>query len=175
MLASLFLVMGAQTLKNPQVVAERARPVIEKLQPLLHKVAPDRVSGHIPDEPVTFVRVNSVVQIAGGLMLATGRGRRLGAALLAGSLVPTTMAGHAFWSVKDDPDARRTQITQFLKNVSIFGGLILASRDTEGQPSLGWQAQHGIESARKAGDRTLRTARREAKLVARAGRSELPF
>jgi hypothetical protein len=37
--------------------------------------------------------------------LATGFGRRLGALLLAGTLVPSTIAKYPFWT-RDDPDHR---------------------------------------------------------------------
>jgi uncharacterized membrane protein YphA (DoxX/SURF4 family) len=47
----------------------------------------------------------------------------LGAAVLAGSMVPTTLAGHAFWKV-EDPAARKAQRIQFLKNAALVGGLL---------------------------------------------------
>lgn len=42
--------------------------------------------------------------------------------LLAGSLVPTTIAGHGFWDI-EDPAARKMQRVQFLKNATMVGGL----------------------------------------------------
>lgn len=49
---------------------------------------------------------------------------RLAAAVLAGSLVPTTLAGHPYWRV-EDPAMRRQQRTHFFKNVGLFGGALL--------------------------------------------------
>ena len=43
---------------------------------------------------------------------------------LAGSLVPTTLAGHRFWEEEDDA-ARAQQTFQFLKNLAMFGGLLM--------------------------------------------------
>ena len=43
---------------------------------------------------------------------------------LAGSLVPTTLAGHRFWEEEDDA-ARAQQTVQFLKNLAMFGGLLM--------------------------------------------------
>ena len=99
----------------------------------------------------------------------------LHAGLLALSLIPTTIARHAFWQIKDDKPARQEQFVQFLKNASLFGAMLLAAQDTEGKPGIAWRTQHGLESAKKAGARSVRTAKREAKLVSKLGRSELPF
>jgi len=47
---------------------------------------------------------------------------------LAGSMIPTTLAGHAFWTV-DDPTARKLQRIQFHKNMAMIGGLLFAVLD----------------------------------------------
>ncbi len=36
---------------------------------------------------------------------------------------------------------RAEQQNNFLKNVAMFGGLVLAATDTEGAPSLSWRAK----------------------------------
>jgi len=41
--------------------------------------------------------------------------------LLTGSLVPTTWAGHLYWTV-EDPGARKLQRIQFHKNMAMIGG-----------------------------------------------------
>ena len=51
----------------------------------------------ITDEQV--VRVNGAIQAACGLLLALGMAPRLSALVLAGSMIPTTLAGHRFWTV----------------------------------------------------------------------------
>jgi putative oxidoreductase len=53
---------------------------------------------------------------------------RLAALTLAGSLIPTTIAGHAFWKV-GDPPARKLQQVQFHKNMAMIGGLLFAVVD----------------------------------------------
>jgi uncharacterized membrane protein YphA (DoxX/SURF4 family) len=55
---------------------------------------------------------------------------RLAALALAGSLIPTTLAGHAFWKV-DDPTARKLQRIQFHKNLAMIGGLLFAVVDRD--------------------------------------------
>jgi uncharacterized membrane protein YphA (DoxX/SURF4 family) len=74
---------------------------------------------------------------------------RLAALALAGTLVPTTIAGHRFWEI-DNPQQRSAQRIHFLKNLSMLGGLLLAATDREGRPSLSWRA-------RRAADRTMQS------------------
>ena len=75
-------------------------------------------------------------------------------ALNVGTLVPTTIAGHRFWE-ETDKQARAQQLTQFLKNVSMLGGLIIAATDTGGKPSLSWRARRAASSATKSARKAL--------------------
>jgi uncharacterized membrane protein YphA (DoxX/SURF4 family) len=77
-------------------------------------------------DPATLVRANAAAMVAGGLALMAGRVPRLAALGLAASLVPTTVAGHAFWA-ETDPKQRANQRVHFLKNVSILGGCLVAA------------------------------------------------
>jgi putative oxidoreductase len=81
--------------------------------------------------PEQAVRCNGAAMVAGGLGLALGVLPRAAAVGLAASMVPTTLAGHRFWE-DDDPAARKGNRIQFLKNVGLIGGLLLASRVVEG-------------------------------------------
>jgi putative oxidoreductase len=65
------------------------------------------------------------VQAGAGALLAVGVLPRLSALALAGSLVPTTLAGHAFWTF-EDPALRKQQQIQFAKNVAMLAGLLYA-------------------------------------------------
>lgn len=78
----------------------------------------------IPDDPRLLVQVNAAVQMGAGSLLALGRMRRLAAAALIASIIPTTFAGHRFWEEMDDAD-RKEQRVHFLKNLGLLGGLIL--------------------------------------------------
>ena len=77
-----------------------------------------------------IVRGNGAVQVVGGALLASGTLPRLAALALAGSMIPTTVAGHAFWKV-DDPVARKLQRIQFHKNMAMIGGLLFAVIDRD--------------------------------------------
>lgn len=74
-------------------------------------------------EPELMVRVNGAAMVAGGLGLATGVLSRPAAAGIALSLIPTTLAGHAYWDV-DDPADRGGQRVHFLKNLGLAGALL---------------------------------------------------
>src|SRR5215213_8466909 len=148
MLASYFIVHGAKTVRNPDPLVPAAEPVADRVVPLVKKYAPQQVAAVVPENTASLVRANGAAQIVGGLALASGKGRRLGALMLAGSLVPSTLARHPFWS-RTDPDERALDRSQFLKNVSLLGSVLLAAGDTEGKPSLAYRAQKGGRSFAK--------------------------
>lgn len=130
MLAAIFVVSGLDTLRHPGGRARAATPLLDRMIPMLG----------LPDDKELLVRANGVAMLAGGTMLATGRLPRVGSAVLAGTLVPTTLAAHSFWE-KGDPASRAQDRIQFLKNLGLLGGLLLASVDTAGNPSLAWRAR----------------------------------
>ena len=78
----------------------------------------------VPLDPELAVRLNGAAMLAAGVALALGLWPRLAAGVLAGALVPTTLAGHPYWQL-DDPAARRQQRTHFFKNVGLLGGALL--------------------------------------------------
>ncbi len=161
MLASYFVASGVKALRDPDSLVPHAEPLTDRVVPLVKEYAPQQVAGYIPEDAKTLVRVNGAAQVVGGLALATGKGRRMGALLLAGSLVPSTIAKHPFWS-RSDPEQRAEDQHQFLKNVSLLGGVLLASRDTEGKPGIAWRAQKGgqaiAKSTGKASDKLAKKA-----------------
>jgi putative oxidoreductase len=61
--------------------------------------------------------------LGGGLLSLLGLSVRLGAFLLLIFLIPTTVLFHHFWTMQGMD--RETQMTLFIKNVSIIGGLLL--------------------------------------------------
>jgi putative oxidoreductase len=159
MLASIFAIQGGASLLHPERVAKAAEPVVRPL------------AEHVPAVPAQAeqaVRLNGAVQLAGATLLALGRMPRLSALAIAGTLVPTTLAGHRFWE-EDDPQQRAQQRIHFLKNLAILGGLLLAAADTAGAPSLAWRGRHAAREARRDVARTTRTARVAAKAGVRAG------
>ncbi|MEV1024161.1 DoxX family protein [Streptomyces sp. NPDC050264] len=148
MLASVFVTGGLSTLRDPARVAPAAEPVAV---PVAARVP------RLPEDPEQLVRINAAVQIGAGVMLAAGKWPRVASLALAGSLVPTTIAGHAWWKEKD-PEQRARQRTQFMKNLSLFGGLLIAAADTHGKPSVAHRARGAAASGRKNAGRAQREA-----------------
>ena len=115
---STYVLLGFDALRAPGARVEQAGPVLAAIR----KVVP------IPDDDELVVRANAAVQVVCGAMLALGRAQRVSALLLAGSLIPTTLAGHSYWAV-EDPAARKIQRIQFHKNLAMIGGLLFAVLD----------------------------------------------
>lgn len=139
LLAGVFIAGGLEALRNPAPKAPPAEKVVSPLSEQLRKVG-------LPEDPAQLVKLNAAVQVGGGVLLATGILARPAALALAGSLVPTTLAGHAFW--KKNGTERQQQQTQFLKNLAMLGGLLTTALDTGGRPSVFWSSGR---AARRAG------------------------
>ena len=161
MLASMFVVGGVNALRNAPALAAGARPVTDRLVPLAKKAVP---AAPIPQDPITLVRINAGVQIVAGLSLATGRAPRIAALALAGSVAPTTLAGHRFWEA-DGKEARQQQMIHFFKNLSMLGGLLIAAGDTDGKPGVAWRTRRAAKDVRREAQQLARSGRREAKLA----------
>lgn len=164
LLSGIFVVNGARSVADPKSFVQRAERVTDRVAPMLARVSP-----RIPTDPTSLVRINGAVQLVGGLMLATGFLTRPTAVALAGSLVPTSLAGHPYWA-EDEASRRRVQRNEMLKNVAILGGLLLAAVDTEGRPGLRWRAGHALDDGRRSVRRTVRHAGRGTRIVAKSAR-----
>jgi uncharacterized membrane protein YphA (DoxX/SURF4 family) len=145
-------------LRNTDRLAQRAEPVADRILPTVERA----ISVPFDLDTKQLVRINGAVQVVGGAMLATGRLPRLAALALATSLVPTTIAGHRFWE-ESDPLQRSNQRIHFLKNLSMIGGMLLASMDTEGSPSLAWRARRQANQARKQAAKVAKQAAKTKK------------
>lgn len=157
LLASIFLVGGLDALRHPASKTEAAEPVVQALAKPLG----------LPEDTELLVRANAAAMLLGGGLLAIGRVPRLASALLAATIVPTTVAGHPFWT-ETDPAKRKQQTLQFAKNASILGGVLLAAVDTAGKPGLAYRAKMMADSA----GRTRNTVAKDAKHAASTARRE---
>jgi putative oxidoreductase len=164
MLASMFIVGGLDALRHPKSKV----PAAEDVAPPIAAKLP-----YLPEDPEQLVKINGAVQVGAGTLLALGRFPRLSSILLAGSIIPTTLAGHRFWEI-EDPGNRAQQQIHFFKNLGLLGGLMLAAVDTEGRPGLAWRAQHATHHVADTSRRARKVARLEARLAARAAREKLP-
>ncbi|MFC3690089.1 DoxX family protein [Aquipuribacter hungaricus] len=157
LLAAVFVNSGIDALRNPEPRAKLAAGLVY--------AAAERFG--TPDDPLLAARINGGVMVAGGLGLATGAAPRTSALALAGSLVPTTVAGHAFWEYpKAEQPAQRTQ---FLKNAGLLAGLLLtvdaprAHAKTPKKVKQAEEAQDVAVATRKASRRSGRIAEKQAR------------
>ncbi|MEP7191833.1 MAG: DoxX family protein [Actinomycetota bacterium] len=149
MLAAVFVANGLDALLHPAGRAKMAAPLVTKLS----------VPLNIPDDPELMVRANGATMVAAGTMLGLGVLPRLAAMALAGTLVPTTYTEHAFWTIQD-PAVRAQQKAHLLKNISLLGGVMLASVDTAGKPGLAYRTRYARMNARRQAASTKRDAAR---------------
>jgi putative oxidoreductase len=128
LIAGVFVYGAVDALRHPGDKAAAAEPLLRPIEEATG------VDGSL------LVMVNAGTQIVAGTCLALGILPRPMAAVLAVSLVPTTLGGHRPWE-HDDPAQRRGHTTHLLKNIAVLGGLVLAATSTGGRPSLPWRAR----------------------------------
>lgn len=104
LLAGMFITGGADAFINPDGRAQRV------------------AAAGIP-EPRQSTILNGALMAVGGTMLAVGIAPKLAALVLAGTLVPTTFVGHAYWQETEN-NMRAGQRIHFLKNLAMIGGLL---------------------------------------------------
>ena len=75
-------------------------------------------------EPDSAVKLNGAAMAIGGLLLGMGIMPKLASLILIGTLIPTTIVGHAFWK-EEEGAARQQQLTQFFKNLGLIGALLV--------------------------------------------------
>lgn len=115
---STYALLGMDAFRTPGKRVNTAGPLLASMR----RVAP------LPEDDELLVRANGAAMVVAGTSLALGRLPRLSAAALLASMIPTTLAGHAYWT-HDDPAARSQQRVQFHKNLAMIGGLLLAVLD----------------------------------------------
>ena len=155
LLASSFIVAGADKLKNADDTAEQLSPVLRRAADAL----PVRV------EEKTLARAVGATQLGAGLLFALGKAPRFSASILA---VTTALNTFVEWRTADigSKDLRSARRSRLLKNLSLVGGVLLASVDTAGRPSLVWRAQHLAADATKSAKAAQHDASKMAKSVA---------
>src|SRR5690606_27084606 len=159
MLSAVFIGRGVDAVRSPKPAADAARPTIEGLTKL-----PEPVGPRVPTDAETVARINGMVQIAGGALLATGKLPRVASAVLALSVVPGSLGGHMFWT-ESDPQRKADERRAFLTDISLIGGLIIAAVDTEGRPSLGWRSRQA--AAKVSGAVSARSEEHTSELQSR--------
>ncbi len=99
----------------------------------------------MPVVPVFLVGA-IVFEVVGGLLVLVGFKARIGALALVIFLIPTTLIFHNFWAFEEME--RQMQMIEFLKNLSILGGLLMVVSGGPGGLSLDgrWASASGGSS-----------------------------
>lgn len=114
MLASAFVLGGLNAARNSEALAPTVDSFLETL--------PHEVTDALPGDAADLARLSGWTMVGAGSALALGVMPRLAATVLAAQLVPTTLAGHRFWSAPaEEKDSVRTA---FVSNVALAGGLL---------------------------------------------------
>ncbi|BFU47969.1 DoxX family protein [Krasilnikovia sp. MM14-A1004] len=163
MLGAIFITSGIRIALDPGSRVDMAKKVTDHVSPLIERVDP-----RLPSDAQSLVRIKAASDVVAGLLLVSGRLTRPAAVVLAAGLIPTTLAGHPFWTMSE-PE-RGQQRVHFLKNLGLLGGLLLAAADTQGQPGLRYRTSHAVDRSQRTVQRSVRravrTAKREAKIAA---------
>jgi uncharacterized membrane protein YphA (DoxX/SURF4 family) len=166
LLASYFVVNGVKAVRHPGDFIDTAQPVVDKVLPPLKSVLPDEAVSFLPADATGVARVCGALQIVGGLSLATGIGRRIGAGVLASTMLPQLLASNPFTAAADDR-------AKFGAELAVLGGVVVAALDTEGEPDLGWRLRArrqlmAKQSSRRKAEHTSTTRAVTADVVKRA-------
>lgn len=102
-----------------------------------HFLQKDQLSGYASAKGVPSARIavqaSGAMMILGGLSLLTGYKPKLGSAAIATFLTGVTPSIHRFWS-EENPQQRQAEMINFLKNIALLGGAMLAAGRPEPWP-----------------------------------------
>lgn len=149
LLAGVFIADGVSTLMNPDPRIKAAAPLLDKGERALP------TDKHA--EPAQVVQADAAIKVGAGILLSTGKAPRLAAAVLAAGLIPNTVVTHPFWAAASDEEKKHQRL-HFAKNAGLLGGLMLASADTHGKPSLAYRTKRSAKKAEKAARKRVDSA-----------------
>lgn len=138
LLAAGIIASGVNSFRNAEQTATVIAPAVAQVE----KAAPE--ARRYTADRVRIAKILGGAQAAAGLLLATGKLPRLSSAVLISTQAVNTWVEH---QASADNSALQTQ--GLLKNISLLGGVMLATVDTEGKPGLAWRASHLGEQAKR--------------------------
>lgn len=155
LLGASFIAGGVERLRRPDAATKQLQPALDELASVLPQAEV------LASKATLTTQVLGGVQVAAGAALAIGKFPRLAALTLTGVHALSSYAEYRTAPLDDEKDVT-AQRTSLLKNVSILGGLGIASVDLAGKPSLSWRAEHLSKQASKKSaqfkDKTLKWA-----------------
>jgi uncharacterized membrane protein YphA (DoxX/SURF4 family) len=163
LLAGYFGYTGWKALRSPDEFDADVQPTVDKLIPLAKRILPEPLGQQVPGDAPALVKCLAITRLAGSAMLATGIGRRIGAGLLAATVVPQIVTAA-------QADEGREEL--LATDAALLGGTLLAAADTQGKPSLWWRAKLQHEMAQDNRSRHRKELRRAKKAASKAAKAE---
>ena len=137
MLASVFVVDGVDAMTRPARHVEK----FEKVAPVLEKAGLPPV---LTSDATLLTRASGAASVVAGLGLATGHAPRTCAVVLAALNLPLTLVNHPLWKARGRVE-RTEALSGLMRGAAVGGGLLLATVDREGEPSLAWKVANRRE------------------------------
>jgi len=138
LLGSYFIGHGVRNWRAPQEAVAEAEPVLDRVQTLTQRWLPESVRRFVPTDARTFVRLHAGVEIVGGLLMASGVARRLGAAALVKGQILRAAAGNP-----PNASGRGPISPELGRDLALLGACLIEALDTQGKPSLAWHLSQG--------------------------------
>ena len=154
LLAAPFVLDGVETLKSPASHEQDVR------------------DAGLP-EPQKVVQAASAAKIGAGLLLATGRFSRVSALVLAGAAGANAAVHHPFWK-QTDPTRKAEVRTQFLRDLGLLGGALVAAADTGGRESVPHAAARVTRRTKRKAAKQFAKAEKRAAVLAKKAEKRLP-
>lgn len=140
LLAAPFVVDGLDAALKPKRHVDKVR----RITPTLQKIG---VPAVVTDSPELLTRALGAVTTLSAVGLALGKNPRTAALALAVVSVPTMIARNPVWTA-GSKEERKEMTSRLIGSAGLVGGLLTASADRGGRPSLAWRARNGIEQRR---------------------------
>lgn len=156
LLASWFVYGGVRQALEPHATAAAAEPVVA---PALREVGLD-----VPVE--SLVRAHGVATALTATVLAVSKSPRTAGVALTGLAAVTVAVATPFWRLEEGPE-REAAKEQFLKNVSLLGGAMLAASAGHSARHLKHKKAHKAKAkakaaAKKSAQKTAEKTKRKA-------------
>jgi uncharacterized membrane protein YphA (DoxX/SURF4 family) len=100
-------------------------------------------------DPATLAKINGGVQVGAGALLAFGIVPRVASLVLSASAVSSMATDQRFWQ-EGEQSKREGQMVQFARSAGLLGGLLAATLDTGGRPSVFWSGRRAAERAARS-------------------------
>ncbi|MDR0990057.1 MAG: DoxX family membrane protein [Propionibacteriaceae bacterium] len=169
LLASYFIGRGQNTWRHSAEVAQTVEPAFDRLRTWADQHAPAPVAKLVPQSGRATVRLLSLLDLVGAVLMATGLGRRLGAVLLIQrQIIELFMRRPA----AEDEAASPTQpaCSHRGRELALLGACLIESLDTQGRPGFRWRLKASRQVSRQqttGSDPVERRVRRSRRLKAR--------